>query len=265
MALLILVAMLVGVATEVSDLLQDSGRSTILVCQENYLKEGHSMRGNLREFVIGVRLEPVWSLHLNASFCYEVLSLLAPDVNAEHYFRLISPERAADIFIRQARFVRTLFSSGCFTFNLPVQALILASTFNSICGELMSGIIIEIQDPDTVLSLNTTDICLLKRSIDEIVARGGKVWLDDITPEMVDFFLALKLPLAGVKTDRSILHNICSDGREFASLVETCRQLAPLVVVEGIETIEMQQRARDAGAQAGQGFLWSGKVLLYQH
>lgn len=221
------------------------------------------MRGNLRESITGVRLEPVWSLHLNASFCYEVLSLLAPDVNAEQYFRLISPERATDIFIRQTRFVRTLFSSGCFTFNLPVQALISASTFNSICRELMPGVIIEIQDPNTLLSLNTTDICLLKNSVHEIIARGGKVWLDDITPEMVGFFLTLKLPLAGVKTDRSILNSLCSDGRELSSLVETCRQLAPLVVVEGIETTEMQQWAQDAGAQAGQGYLWSGKAFMY--
>ncbi|STA76174.1 cAMP phosphodiesterase [Citrobacter freundii] len=223
------------------------------------------MRGNLRESVTGVRLEPVCSLHLNTFFCCEVLSLLAPDVNAEHYFRLMSPDRAAGIFIRQARFIRTLFSSGCFTFNLPAQVLISASLFNSVCHELMPGFIIEIQDPDTVLSLSETDICLLTDSVREIIARGGKVWLDDITPEMTDFFLALQLPLDGVKTDRSILHRISGDDRELISLVEACRQLAPLVVVEGIETAGMQQQARDAGAQAGQGYLWPGKTFLYPH
>ncbi|HGY4723322.1 TPA: EAL domain-containing protein [Citrobacter amalonaticus] len=235
------------------------------VRHEHRLKESHAMRGNLRESVTGIRLEPVCCLHLNASFCCEVLSLLAPDVNAEHYFRLMSPDRAAGIFIRQARFVRTFFSSGCFTFNLPVQALISESLFNSVCHELIPGLIIEIQNPDAVLSLSGTDICLLNDNVREITTRGGKIWLDDITPEMTDFFLALKLPLAGVKTDRSILHRISGDDRELSSLVEACRQLAPLVVVEGIETAGMQQRARNAGAQAGQGYLWPGKSFLYPH
>lgn len=223
------------------------------------------MRENLKEYITGIRLEPVYSLHLNTSLCYEVLSLFAADVNAERYFRFMSPDRAAEIFIRQARFVRTLFSSGCFTFNLPMQALISASLFNSVCNELMPDFIIEIQDPDTVLSMSVKDIRQLINNIHEVTTRGGKIWLDDIIPEMTDFFLALQLPLDGVKTDRSILHRISGDGRELNSLVEACQQLAPLVVVEGIETAGMQHRARDAGAQAGQGFLWPGKTFLYPH
>lgn len=221
------------------------------------------MRGYSQGSVIGIRLEPVFSLQSNSCFCYEVLSLLTPGVNTEKYFRLLPTDKAIDVFIRQVRFIRTIFSSGCFSFNIPAHALVSASLLNSVCHELMPGFIIEIQDPDTVLSMMGTDIRLLTDSIHRITARGGKVWVDDITREMEDFFLALKLPLDGVKIDKSILHGISGDHRELTSFVETCHELAPLVVVEGIDTTEMQQRAQHAGAQAGQGFLWPGKTFMY--
>ncbi|EBW2650710.1 EAL domain-containing protein [Salmonella enterica subsp. enterica serovar Newport] len=221
------------------------------------------MGENPQDSVTGIRLEPVRSFLLNASFCYEVLSLLVPDVNAEQFFRIITPDKATDIFIRQTQFVRTCFSSGCFTFNLPARTLISEPLFKLIDAELIPGFIVEIQDPGMVLSMSQAEITLLKDNLQDMTGRGGQVWLDDVTPEMTDFFLTLKLPLAGVKTDRSALPRTADNNHGLISLVEKCRQLAPLVVVEGIETMQMKQTAQEAGAQAGQGYLWPGESFLY--
>ncbi|MFS6817611.1 EAL domain-containing protein [Citrobacter meridianamericanus] len=223
------------------------------------------MRENLREGITGVRLEPVCSLHMNTIFCYEVLSLLAPDVSAEHFFRRISPVRAADIFIRQVRFIRTLFPSGCFTFNLPARALVSERLFKLICAELTPGVIIEIQDPETIVSMSGSERELLISHIFDVRKKGRDVWLDDITPAMIDFFLALDFPFKGVKTDRSALQRTPDKHDGLRCFIEKCCQLAPFVVVEGIETVQMKCRAYEAGASGGQGFLWPGKSIIYPY
>ena len=217
-----------------------------------------------REYITGVRLEPLCSLHLNVSFGYEVLSLPAPGVNVEHFFRIISPDRAVDIFLHQARFVRSLSRSGTFTFNLPAGALVSDRLFRFVCDEIMPGCIIEIQDPKNIMHMTGMERALLITHILDLKKRAVDVWLDDITPEIVGFFLALKLPVEGIKTDRGVLHPAKDNDDDLKCLVEQCWQLAPLVVVEGIETPEMKARAQNAGAQAGQGFLWPGGVYLYQ-
>ncbi|STB67917.1 EAL domain [Citrobacter freundii] len=222
------------------------------------------MGGDSRESVTGVRLEPVCSLHLNVSFGYEVLSLLAPGMNAEHFFRIISPDKAVNIFIRQARFVRSLSVSGVFTFNLPVAALVSDRLFKIVCSELMPGEIVEIQDPENILRMTGPEREILISHILDMNKRGVDVWLDDVTAETVDFFLALKLPVEGVKTDRCMLHRVSGHDNGLKYLVEKCWRLAPLVLMEGIETPEMKYRVQSAGAQAGQGFLWPGRIYAYQ-
>lgn len=223
------------------------------------------MRDNPREYIIGIKLEPVCSLHMNTAFCYEILSLPVPGVNAEHFFRILSPDRATDIFIRQAQFIRTLFSAGRFTFNLPARALMSESLFKLIEAELIPEFIIEIQDPETIMSMTDSERKLLISHFSEVKKRTADIWLDDVTPDMTDFFLALNFPVDGVKTDRSALPRTPDKENRFKHFIEKCAQLAPLVVVEGIETVQMKCRAQDAGAVGGQGFLWPGKTFLYSH
>ncbi|MCO5784621.1 EAL domain-containing protein [Citrobacter meridianamericanus] len=186
-------------------------------------------------------------------------------MNAEHFFRILSPDRATDIFIRQAKFIRTLFSAGCFTFNIPARALMSAPLLKLTEAELIPEFIIEIQDPETIMSMTDSERELLISHIPEIKKRGSDVWLDDVTPEMTDFFLALNFPVDGVKTDRSALHRTADEEGGLKHFIEKCAQLAPLVVVEGIETVQMKCRAQDAGALGGQGFLWPGKTFLYPY
>lgn len=221
------------------------------------------MRGNPPACITGVRLEPVYSLRLNVSLGYEVLSLLAPDINTEHFFRTITAEYAAGIFLRQTRFIRSLSVSGFFTFNLPAVALVSERLLTSVFTGLIPGMIIEIQDPHSVTGMTVSEIKRLRQNISDIRAGGGYIWLDDMTPGLADFFLKLKLPVDGVKTDRSVLHHTQNNDAELKGIVEICQQLAPLVVAEGIETTEMKKRVQAAGVQAGQGFLWPGKVFLY--
>lgn len=221
------------------------------------------MPENALEGIAGVRLEPLCSLHLNVSFGYEVLSLLAPGVNTEHFFRIITPDKSVALFIHQVRFIRTLFNSGIYTFNLPAGVLVSERLFKSVCTELISGCVIEIQDPETIMFMGGAERRLLINNILDMKKRGVDIWLDDITPEMVDFFLALKLPVEGVKTDRKVLDQIPENGDGLRLFVKKCTRLAPLVVVEGIETEQMKYRAQNAGALAGQGFLWPERSYLY--
>lgn len=221
------------------------------------------MRVNPLVCITGIRLEPLCSFHLNICFGYEVLSLLMPGTNAEHFFRVISPERAVNLFIHQSRFVMTLSVTGSLTFNLPARALVSARLFKLILDGLISGFIIEIQDPKTIMDMSGAERAVLNSRIIDMKKRGVDVWLDDITPETVDFFLTLSLPVEGIKTDRSVLCRIPDNDDGLNPFIEKCRQLAPLVVMEGIETEEMKCRAQNAGAQAGQGFLWPEEVFSY--
>jgi EAL domain-containing protein (putative c-di-GMP-specific phosphodiesterase class I) len=87
---------------------------------------------------------------------------------------------------------------------------------------------------------------------------GFPVHLDDFGTGTASLEHLLKLPLTEVKIDRKVFRSLVQDGRALLhEIAALCRANGITSTVEGIETQEDVIIAREAGADYGQGFLWS--------
>ena len=92
---------------------------------------------------------------------------------------------------------------------------------------------------------------------------GIGIALDDFGAGFCHFGYLKKLPLAGLKLDRSMVDGISNNLRDlavFRGILAMAKALGLWVVAEGIETTSMREAARREGCAAWQGFL-GGKPL----
>jgi EAL domain-containing protein (putative c-di-GMP-specific phosphodiesterase class I) len=87
---------------------------------------------------------------------------------------------------------------------------------------------------------------------------GFPVLLDDFGVGTASLDHLLRLPLSEVKIDRKVFRSLVHDGRGLLyEIAAFCRANGIISTIEGIETDEDMKVAREAGADYGQGFLWS--------
>jgi EAL domain-containing protein (putative c-di-GMP-specific phosphodiesterase class I) len=87
---------------------------------------------------------------------------------------------------------------------------------------------------------------------------GFPVLLDDFGTGTASLDHLLRLPLTEVKIDRKVFRSLVQDGRALLyEIAAFCRTNGIISTVEGIETDDDMRIAREAGADYGQGFLWS--------
>jgi EAL domain-containing protein (putative c-di-GMP-specific phosphodiesterase class I) len=120
--------------------------------------------------------------------------------------------------------------------------------------------------PARRLCVEVTESVLLEegeRSIavlDALRALGARVALDDFGTGYSSLTSARRLPLDGLKIDRSFVAGL---GREsddesiVASVIELGRALGASVTAEGVETEEQLERLRELGCDTFQGYLFS--------
>lgn len=101
--------------------------------------------------------------------------------------------------------------------------------------------------------------------LNQAKAYGCRIALDDFGTgyAVADRLRGLEVNWDIIKIDRSYLGNLrqspsCRDG--LASIVALAGCLAPVIVVEGVETPAHLALARACGAHFGQGFLFDGKM-----
>jgi EAL domain-containing protein (putative c-di-GMP-specific phosphodiesterase class I) len=90
---------------------------------------------------------------------------------------------------------------------------------------------------------------------------GVKVVLDDFGTGHGSLALLQRLPLDGVKIDRSFVSSITTDHRDRAlvrGLLTMSQELGLSVVAEGVETQEQSDALMLLGCTAQQGYLFSG-------
>lgn len=117
-------------------------------------------------------------------------------------------------------------------------------------------------DPGKIVLEITESMASVNRNIPEnlriLTSHGFSLALDDFGTAYANIDSVFRLPLSEVKLDRSILH--VDDGKDnsiLSSLVRIFRYMGLLVVAEGIDSLQAEAAAKEAGATHMQGFLFS--------
>ncbi|MFS8114983.1 EAL domain-containing protein [Rhizobium jaguaris] len=152
---------------------------------------------------------------------------------------------------------------GC---NLSVANLSAPNRFADIFGrltrqpELATRLIVEITETYPLIGSAIERLKMIR-------ALGCRVAIDDFGTDFATPAQLLQVSADIVKIDASFVRDIRlgRDGRDsLYHMVGFASCIAPLVVVEGIETETQLEAARSSGATHGQGFLLSKPVVLPQ-
>jgi len=111
-----------------------------------------------------------------------------------------------------------------------------------------------------------TDENLASVLLSRIRATGVKVWLDDFGTGFSGLSHLRRVPVDGVKIDRSFVTDLLRDPDDLAlttAIIAMAHSLGITVVAEGIETEGQYGVLRDRGCDQGQGF-WMGRPMLSQ-
>lgn len=205
--------------------------------------------------VRGIKAEPIVSLQSGEIVGYELLSLLSTGICSEIFFEQQSATALTELFLLQLKLSRKLSLTRCFI-NLPVRVLIRDSLCSVLCGETLRDVVVEIQDVDQLEVINGAEHQCFRRNLERLIACGAEVYADDVRPDSIVNLQSLSLPLSGVKISRH-------DFRAYLYECPAClplagyEKLAPLTVVEGVETNEQHLIAATSGVSYGQGYLWT--------
>jgi EAL domain-containing protein (putative c-di-GMP-specific phosphodiesterase class I) len=94
-----------------------------------------------------------------------------------------------------------------------------------------------------------------------IRALGFRIWLDDFGTGWFQLQDAIRLPLDGLKIDRSLTDSLGSgDDSAIRVLIQVATELELKITIEGITTARQALLARLLGCHYGQGFLFSPAV-----
>ncbi len=96
-------------------------------------------------------------------------------------------------------------------------------------------------------------------ALDALRAAGMSVWLDDFGAGFYDLRDLIRLPVDGIKLDRSFTArlDLPRTAPLLRGLVTAVHEIGMRVTIEGIETAEQADWARRLDCDRGQGFLWS--------
>jgi EAL domain-containing protein (putative c-di-GMP-specific phosphodiesterase class I) len=99
--------------------------------------------------------------------------------------------------------------------------------------------------------------------LSRVRSAGVKVWLDDFGTGFSGLSHLRRVPVDGVKIDRSFVADMLRDPDDLAlttAIIAMAHSLGIIVVAEGIETEGQCQVLRERGCDQGQGF-WFGRPM----
>jgi len=118
----------------------------------------------------------------------------------------------------------------------------------------------------THIELEITESTLLKNEdhaeakLNQLHSMGIKISIDDFGTGYASLAYLKRLPIDGLKIDRSFTSGIVHDQDDIAIVNAICGLASGLglkLVAEGIETAEQLKRIKDLGVDYGQGYYWS--------
>ncbi|HIA0230614.1 TPA: EAL domain-containing protein [Enterobacter cloacae] len=206
--------------------------------------------------VCGLRFQPIYSLEKKAIQAWEILSILHPTLNYERYFSSQPEDQYLSILSWQLVIIAKMKNTKRYYFNIPARLLINSNVVDRIVKLLRPGIVIEIQDPQALISFSLHERELFYQNKAILQNRGEEIWIDDLLPEYLPF-LKDKLHLYdGVKIDKSVLHHTADEPEVFPSLISLCMTRVKSVLVEGVENSMHFTLAAGTGCHYLQGFMW---------
>ena len=103
------------------------------------------------------------------------------------------------------------------------------------------------------------DLEVAGRVVNELVARGVSFFIDDFGLGYTNLSYLRKLPLSGIKLDRSLIADVGSDTNAQAivrHMAALCTDLGLLTVCEGIETTSQNNVVQSLGCHLAQGYMF---------
>ncbi len=228
----------------------------------------------IREDLFEVYYQPVYSVEVKGFVALEALSRLhhpdlgwiPPDVFIQIAERNHMIEQITDLqFKRVCRFIKE---------HRELMEKIRNVKVNLSALDLMrrdcSGHFIRLMDeagvPHSQIQFEITETVAteynagLRKIVDEFMAAGVRLCLDDFGSGYANLNTVMRLPFSVIKVDRSLLFDICKNEKRalfYHSLVETFHRMNYSIVSEGVETQEEMELLSSWGVDMIQGYYFS--------
>ncbi|WP_342212338.1 EAL domain-containing protein [Citrobacter sp. NCU1] len=211
-----------------------------------------------QEFTL--KFEPIVNLSSGQTFGYEVLTQLHHCTNTELFFGKLPPEHLLAHFFQQLTAIAQYPRNRWYFLNLPMNTLLHWDLFHLGMAHYPPNVIIEIQDPETFYALNLPQRSKLFEKVQHIEANGIPVWLDDVDASLIATFAAANWRLSGIKLDKNAFWALSASPHKLHQIVLMGYNIAPAVLIEGIENHQQKDIAFHSGADLGQGYLWPARL-----
>lgn len=203
--------------------------------------------------VRGIRFQPIYSVAEKVIKAWEILSLLQPGINHEHYFASQSEQSCLNILCWQLQIIYKMKNRKRYYLNAPARLLCSPQVIEQLLPWLREGIVLEVQDPHGFISLSRGELQVFYAHARMIKSMGAELWLDDILPEQFSDLADELSRFDGVKIDKSVVLNSPSF---LSPLITHCARQVQFVLVEGVENSQHFDIAQEGGSHFLQGFMW---------
>lgn len=129
---------------------------------------------------------------------------------------------------------QVLALSGSYSLNLSVRMLTCLSWIAQLARQAHQGrIVIEIQDPGTMMRLEKAEQQAVCIAVKTLVRHGFRVWLDDVSPELFFVWRLSGIRFDAIKIESGMFHQFRTSDWQLRVLVNQFRGLGERVVIEG--------------------------------
>lgn len=152
--------------------------------------------------ITGIKLEPIVALSSSRTVGAEVLSVLSPHQQNESFFQDWSAARALMLLEAQIAALKNPFPCDNLFINLPITVLTIPEMFQRLLQLNSPPLNIELVEPASFFTLSDPARLRVSCALQQLTARGHRIWLDDIDEASGQAFLSCRLPLSGIKIDK---------------------------------------------------------------
>lgn len=208
--------------------------------------------------ITGIRLEVIHFLRAPLRRVQEVLSEVSAAGSIEDLFRNMPLEKKEQLFLQQM--ARILSLGGSYTMNLSVSMLADTAFIQQLTEQVHERrIIIEIQDPGSLLRLNAEEQQQIFTGVRQLADIGYRIWLDDLYPEHLFNWRQAGIDFDAVKIDAALFRQLSLSDEALAALIKRYRDIGHQVVVEGVETVDDYVTCLHGAADAIQGYFFKSQ------
>lgn len=210
--------------------------------------------------ITGIRLQRIHFFDDASLDVREVLSQVRTQLPLDLFFKHLSVTAKQQLFMWQMQ--RVLALPGSYSLNLSVRMLTCLSWISRLTKQTHQGrIVIEIQDPGTMMRLEKAEQQAVGIAIKTLVRHGFRVWLDDVSPELFFVWRLSGIRFDAIKIESGMFHQFRSSEWQLRVLVNQFRGLGERIVIEGVETAQDYAICRMSGADAVQGFFFEQETV----